>query len=69
MRTIWCAFKLAGTPGFEPGTEILEISMIAISPRPLNYFFISLYGSWRQKHSEKNNVQGLQGYFYILYHQ
>ena len=31
--------KLAGTPGFEPGTRILEILMIAISPRPLLLFF------------------------------
>ena len=29
----------AGAPGFEPRTEILEIPMIAISPRPQFLFF------------------------------
>lgn len=35
---------MAGTLGFEPRTEILEIPMIAVSPRPQgkNYLFPSL---------------------------
>gem|GEM_PF-6818534 len=43
MRARGRAFELAGTPGFEPGTRILEIPMIAISPRPPFLIFSPLY--------------------------